>query len=347
MSLEVNNTTTNEETEQFKNLNTPNKGTMHIIWDFSYLYYKYYFAKKSGRLGELTTAVERRGSNIIKDVTIIYHTLKEIEGQRAYYEARGYDVTSTVCFDAPSLRKDMENGTGYKEGRTKTLTDDDFEDMLLVYEILENAGHNCYRIEGYEADDLVTNICQKTKDSFDYTLIQTPDKDLAINIDTKVALVRYKSGKGYTPIIKENYSSIFQAEFNCNIPYNSILLFLASVGDKSDKVKGISKFGPKAFDKLINSMNIRKNDIESKLGESFEWEKFSNIEYTDKVVKILADCNNEFLTEKQAEEFLNSYYLVRPIDMTDSFLNEKPLTNKVTLENRVKAYIKYDFKSLI
>ena len=47
--------------------------------------------------------------------------------------------------------------------------------------LLNEAGHNTYRYDGYEADDLVTYLAQNYKDVFDYTIIYTPDKDLKVN----------------------------------------------------------------------------------------------------------------------------------------------------------------------
>lgn len=312
---------------------------IHLIWDFSYLYYKYYFIKRAGRMPSLTTAVEKNGTVVQKDMTIIYGCVKEIEKERTRLARAGFDVITTVCFDMPSKRNEEENGTDYKAGRTKTLDEDDFVDMRFIYDMLTEVGYNCYRLEGYEADDLVTAVCQRYKDRFDATFIYTPDKDLCINISENVAVMRYKSGKSYTVIKKDNYTDVLSEEFGCTIPYNAILLFLATVGDKSDNVKGINKFGPKAFDKLMGNIYSKLTDI--------EYERLNELEYLDSVVKRIVDPDNELLTLEQAEQMLNAYRLVRPIQISEDFLNEKPLKFEVDPMMKIAVYTKYRFNSLI
>ena len=161
---------------------------IHSIWDFTFLYYKYHFAMKSGRLRQLTCPINWKGTVIEKDISVIYYSIAEIEKQRRKLEEQGHSVVSSICFDMPSKRKELADGEDYKEGRQKTLKDEDFENIELIETILSEAGHNTYRFEGYEADDLVTFLAKNYKDVFDYTIIYTPDKDLAVNIDEKVGM---------------------------------------------------------------------------------------------------------------------------------------------------------------
>jgi 5'-3' exonuclease len=286
---------------------------------------------KSGRLRHLTCPVDWKGTVIEKDVSIIYYAIAEIEKQRRKLEEEGHSVVSSVCFDMPSKRKDLTDGDGYKDGRAHTLKDEDFEDIAFIEKLLSDAGHNTYRFEGYEADDLVTFLAKNYKDVFDYTIIYTPDKDLAVNIDQKVGMYRYKSTEGYQPVSIANYCQYFSKEFGCLIPYNSILLFLSTVGDKSDKIKGINKFGAKAFDKLIASMMEKYPDI--------KWEQCGDIKYLDKVVEMAA----ALVKPEQVNELMNSYNLVKPLDI--DFIPKSP-EKKTTYEKRKEAYEPYRFQSL-
>lgn len=304
---------------------------IHSIWDFTFLYYKYHFAMKSGRLRQLTCPVNWKGTVIEKDISIVYYAIAEIEKQRRKLEEQGHSVVSSICFDMPSKRKELADGDEYKEGRQKTLKEEDFENIMFIESILSEAGHNTYRFEGYEADDLVTFLAKNYKDVFDYTIIYTPDKDLAVNIDEKVGMYRYKSTDGYHPVSHTNYSNYFSAEFGCNIPYNSILLYLCTVGDKSDKVKGINKFGAKAFDKLINNLSAKYPDI--------DWSRCSDIKYLDTVVEKV----KEFIKPEQIEDLVNSYNLVKPLEI--DFIPASP-EKKTTYEKRMKAYEPYKFVSL-
>ena len=303
----------------------------HIIWDFSFLYYKYYFAMKSGSLKRLTCPLDWKGTVIEKDISIMYYAIAEIEKHRRKIEDSGYSVVSSVCFDMPSKRKELADGNEYKEGRTKTLSEEDFENIALIEKVLSEAGHNTYRYEGYEADDIVTFLAKTYSDVFDYTIIFTPDKDLAVNISDKIGMYRYKSNSGYMPVTAETYSNYFSNEFNCNIPYNGILLYLSTVGDKSDKVKGIPKFGPKAFDKLVDAMDKNKE---------VDWSKCTDIEYMDEVI----EKAKKYLKPEQIESFENSYKLVRPMEL--DIIPPAP-DKKTTYDKRKVAYEPYRFNSLL
>lgn len=304
---------------------------VHAVWDYTFLYYKYLFAMRSGRLKQLTCPINWKGAVIEKDVSIIYYSIAEIEKQRRQLEEAGHSVVTSICFDMPSKRKELTDGEAYKEGRTKTLKDEDFENIVFIEKLLSDAGHNTYRYDGYEADDLVTFLAANYSNVFDFTIIYTPDKDLAVNINDKIGMYRYKSTEGYKPVTINSYSNYFSNEFGCNIPYNSILLFLSTVGDKSDKIKGINKFGVKAFDKLINNLNNTYPDI--------DWSRCGDLNYLDGVVE--KACS--LLKPEQAEELMNSYKLVKPLEL--DFVPPSP-EKKTTYEKRVKAYEQYMFMSL-
>lgn len=303
---------------------------VHNIFDFTYLYYKYKYALAGGRMRRLTCPVEWKGAVIEKDISIIYYCIKEIEAQRREWEDRDYAVVSSICFDMPSDRSKIEGGNDYKADRPNKLGDEDYEDIKFIERILSDAGHNTYRYENYEADDLVNHLAENYKDVFDYTIIYTPDKDLFINVDDKVGIKRFKVGHGYTAVGKKGYSEYLSAEFGCRIPYNAILLFLCTVGDKADHVKGINKFGPKAFDKMLTNM-----ENENKI----EWERCNNLTYMEEVLKIAA----KYLKPEQAEQMFNSYKLVKPKEL-DVVLHAPD--KKTTYEKRQAAYSPYSFTSL-
>ena len=304
---------------------------VHAIWDFTFLYYKYHFAMKSGRLKTLTCPVNWKGTVIEKDMSVIYYSIAEIEKQRRKLEDEGHSVVTSICFDMPSKRKELTDGEEYKEGRQKTLKDADFENIEFIEQILSDAGHNTYRYAGYEADDIVTFLAKTYRDVFDYTIIYTPDKDLAVNIDDRVGMYRYKSSDGYQPVTHVNYSNYFSNEFGCTIPYNAILLYLCTVGDKSDKVKGINKFGAKAFDKLISGMCEKYPEI--------DWGKCGDIDYLNEVV----NKASTLVKPEQVEQMMNSYELVKPLKI--DFIPNSP-EKKTTYEKRMKAYEPYKFVSL-
>ena len=181
---------------------------VHVLVDYSFLYYKYKFQLDSGRMRRLTCNMEWEGQVIDKDISQVYYSLREIEGFRRDWENKGHNVVVSVCFDMPSKRK-IENtavSEKYKSNRENKLGSDDFKNIQFAEKLLNQAGHNTYRVDGFEADDLITHIVKLYKDKFDATIIYTPDADLLVNICGNVAAMRYKSGKQYTLVTLSNFT---------------------------------------------------------------------------------------------------------------------------------------------
>jgi 5'-3' exonuclease len=306
---------------------------LHIIIDFMHIYYKYFFQMKAGRMPRLSAAVETKGTVVEKDTTLIYYPLKDIESIRNQYEKAGYEVTISVCFDSKSKRKEenTESATEYKSGRKKNLSEVDLENLDLIEKALLEAGHNVYKVEGYEADDLVNHLVNHFKSDFDFTIIYTNDKDLFVNIDDAVGIMRYKSTIGYNKVTKGNYEEYLKGEYGVRIPFNTIGLFLATAGDSADKIKGINKFGAKAFEKLITAIE-KENNI--------DWSKCGDYHELDKVVEL---CS-KYLTEVQFSQLKESYSMVENKELEEDI--PAPF-NKSTKALRLEAYGKYNMQSLI
>lgn len=301
---------------------------IHAIVDFSFLYYKYKFLRMSGRIKRLI--VERNGKE--KDVSEIYYSIKEVEKIRKDFEAYGHDVVMSICFDSKSKRKDGETSEAkeYKANRHSVLVDEDYENILEIQSIFDRIGYNTYKVEGIEADDLVHELV-KYKNEFGFTFIYTPDADLLVNVQNKVVVERYKTGQGYTRVYLDNFSEILSKEFKCTMPYNAITLYKCTCGDKSDEIKGIPKFGPKAFDKLVNYLTDKGVD----------WSVAESPENTQELIEM----SRGYLTDEQIEKALACLDLVRFIDLSE--YNLKRPVYLETKENRNKVYMELGFNSLI
>ncbi|MBR1454039.1 MAG: hypothetical protein IJ593_05290, partial [Lachnospiraceae bacterium] len=180
-----------------------------VTVDFMFLYYKYKFIIESGRIRKLSY-------NGV-DTSNIYYPIKEIEGFRKYWMERGHNVTTAVCFDMPSIRKDdgTEEAEKYKSNRGHKLSDEDFENIIKCYNILTKAGYNTFRLEGYEADDIINHIVKNCLAEYDAAVIYTPDADIMVNIGPKVAVMRYKSSRGYEFVTVNNFETYLSAELKC------------------------------------------------------------------------------------------------------------------------------------
>lgn len=302
---------------------------IHAIIDFSFLYYKYKFLRLNGKIKRLL--VER--GNEQKDVSEIYYSMKEVEKIRKDLEKYGHDVTVSVCFDSKSKRKqqDTEEAKEYKANRHSVLTEEDFQNILDIKNSFDKIGYSTYKIEGIEADDLVHSLVEY-KDKFDFTFIYTTDADLIANVQNKVVVERYKTTKGYERVYVNNYMEYLSKEYKCEMPLNGITLFKCTVGDSSDGIKGIPKFGPKAFEKYV--VYIEEN-IKA------DWNNMNNAEEVERVLRE----SKEYLTEENMNKALACLDLVRPIDLSQFDLEQPRLGH--TKEKRNFEYSRLGFKSLV
>lgn len=311
---------------------------LHLIVDFQFIYYKYLFKYKSGYIGKLTYDLPtgEDGQTEVKDVTMIYLCLKEIEMFRREYielSPKDCEITMSICFDSKSKRKQQSGGEQYKEGRVNKLEGEDFSNISEIREILKDAGYNVFKKEGYEADDIIAELVSRYKDRYDHTVIFTIDKDIMSNICDNVSVNRFKQNKGYKTVKKGNYEDYLSEEYKCKMPYNSISLYLSTVGDQSDNIKGIYKFGAKAFEKMIN----RLSDI------GFDFSECG----TEDGVKAAIDKAKSLgiISDVQAIEAFASYDLVKPMRIEDGEMNDIELL-PCDSKKRVEAYSKYGLVSL-
>jgi 5'-3' exonuclease len=311
---------------------------VHLIVDFQYNYYrnKFSFERTSsyGHSKRLSSIID--GEEV--DTTYMYMTLKDIESYRKMWETNRdgsmNEVTVSIAADSKSDRKEMD--TEYKSNRGGKLDSDDYESIERTLETLNEVGYNVYKREGWEADDIIRGLVQNFEDSFDVTIIHTNDSDILVNLGPKVAVARFKSSlRKHVLITEQTFSEIMGAEFKCEMPLNTILLYKSLVGDKSDKVAGVKGFGPKAFDKLI--------DI---LSEMHDIEYFRNLKYKENTEKCLKECYDiGRLSDIQFEEAMHSFDLVKYKEL--EFVNFNTPVQKDSNDSRAKAYLKYEMKTLI
>lgn len=300
---------------------------LHLIFDFQFMYYKYKFSIDSGRMKRLTNnkIAKEAGDNI--DISYVYYPLMELESIRKRYTNDSTEVTVSVCFDSKSERK--KENIDYKSNRQGKLGESDFSYVGTIREICENAGYNVYKEDGKEADDLVTSLVKKYKDRFDYTLVVTNDSDMAINVSDNSGLYRYKSSlKAYQDINMDTFEEILGNETGCRYPYNTVLLYKSTVGDKSDKIKGITRFGNAAYQKLLGYLDSTGIDYKSCV----------NPEY---IRKVLIDSAG-YLGREKVEQAIEALELVRvrEVDVKEPVKSDSKETRKV-------AYGFYDMVSLI
>ena len=282
----------------------------------------------------LSAPVDVGGVRVEKDISQVYYALREMEGIRKRLEYGGNDVTVSICFDSKSNRKDQgtSESKAYKANRENKLNSDDFDNIDLVRQMLTEAGYNTYKLEGIEADDIIYNLVSKYKDSFDYTMIVTCDLDIGVNIQGSVGLYRFKSTSGYSAIDEAHFNEVVDAELKCHVPYNAIMLYKCTVGDKSDNIAGIKRFGPSAFNKLVDYLG------------SFDDIDWNGLRTKEKVAEILDKCGGYF-TDEQMTQAKESLELVAPILISSADIPFP--AKKSSRELREEAYMKLNMQSLV
>lgn len=254
------------------------------ILDYNHLVHKYV---RSPNIDRLFTTVNNIGIPQRIETTIPAYTIKEIHR----IAQKGY-ARIGVCFDSPcKYRKDYfskdVNGkdadVGYKSGRVG-FKSDIFEQIELTQTLLYNSGVSIYKMQDYEADDLVyslVNVTQReTPDA--HIDIYTNDADLLPLVSDKVSVfIRNKrmtwaetkdlERRGYWQVTPYNYSEFCEGLSKMkkfDIPYNTVLLFKLLRGDEADcipkqtnPVTGRSDYPPKVYNELVDILacdNINK-----------------------------------------------------------------------------------------
>lgn len=143
-----------------------------------------------------------------------------------------------VCWDSYS-KKRRELYKDYKKGRPK---DKIYKEILSEIEILEkmldSLGIKQYRVEGYEADDLIGDIAKTS--TYDKIIISN-DSDMWQLLGDDVT-IKHGNKVMTEELLKQN-TGLTPDEF---------LLRKIIVGDVSDNIRGIEKIGEKTFQKILD-----------------------------------------------------------------------------------------------
>ena len=197
-----------------------------VLLDVSAIMYRAYFANMNFR-----TKNEPTGA-VYGFINTLLSIIKEFNPD---YMAAAFDVKRS------SLKR-TEIYSDYKSNRQSTP-----EDLVVqiprIEEVLDAFNINRYRIESYEADDVLGSIAKKiAKDDLE-VIIVTGDKDLSQLVEKNITIALL--GKGTEG---EKFGMLRTAEDVVNylgvIPEKIPDLF-GLIGDKSDGIPGVTKIGEK------------------------------------------------------------------------------------------------------
>lgn len=160
-----------------------------------------------------------------------------------------------ICFDSKKPTFRHEQFADYKKNRPP-MPDDLSCQLPKIEEILEAFQLRCFKVGGYEADDILATLTNKFKDDFDKILIITSDKDMFQLITGKInVLDSFQKDGLFNPVrVKEKLGVLPE-----KVPD-----LLALIGDSVDNVRGIPGIGKKTAQKLLDEFGFLEDVIASR-----------------------------------------------------------------------------------
>jgi DNA polymerase-1 len=252
---------------------------------------------------------------------------------------RTIDPTRIICvFDGQASSASRKNiDPEYKANRNiKRITnwelfdnkDDEFQSMTMqmgrLVEYLQCLPITLISIDKVEADDTISYLAQKFRDTNKKVTIVSSDKDFLQIVDENIEV--------YSPIKKKTYGKKEVQEELGMIPEN-YLIMKALLGDNSDNLTGIKSLGPKTllkeFPDLINKSGITLKDIYGICEEKLQTKKvFAKILYDWNKVKTNYELMNLL------EPRLGDYEIVH---ILDKIKEQTPSLQVVTFLNMLEA----------
>lgn len=342
-----------------------------LIVDFMYLYYKYIYSYNSGKMkrfywgGNIShncrehtdegisnwdvpcskcsyarqnyaSQLKTSAYKVLEvcphhvDTTMVYKPISEIINTA---KKMGPDTAVVVCFDSKSMKKDNEEFGEYKAKRKKTLTDRDYQLIKYTEGLLDCAGVETLKFEGYEADDIIFSVVCQYLNKYSEIKIMTADNDMLQLVCDKVSINLYKAGNKipYTNVSMGNVTGMLSNMYNAEIPYGAYPLYKATVGDSSDNIKGITGFGNSGWGELLAFAHYKHNLIDEL---TFDKNSRAYKNKTAEVIKML------FKGEEQEQALLSlkqAAFIELPID----------LKGRIPTEESRMVFLQLGMKSLV
>lgn len=239
-----------------------------------------------------------------------------------------------ACYDLPKPTYRHEAYKDYKAGRAKT--DEELVSQLKKSrEIFEAFNIPIYDKEGFEADDMIGTLVEKTlADKNLDVVIASGDMDtLQLVVDDKVRVYTLK--KGIKDTIIYNEKAVIE-----RFGFLPKLLpdYKGLRGDPSDNIIGIKGIGEKTAGILIQNFGSIP-DIYKKLKSKKGREEFKKVGITDRIIKLLEEGEEE----AEFSKMLGTIRRDAPIDFK---IPERTWQENLIEENVLKVWSELEFRTL-
>ena len=206
--------------------------TLYLI-DVSALAYRSFYAFINNPLtnsqGQETSAIYGFAS----------HTLRLIKDQKPTHIAYVKDLPKRT------FRKDLYED--YKAHR-KPMPENLVSQLPIIDEFVEQSGLRTVSLAGYEADDVMATLALQAKAKGMQVFIVTRDKDMMQLVDDQIFL--FDLGKNNQAA---EITGTKEVKDKMGVKPESIVDYLALIGDASDNVPGVAKIGPKTAVDLLET----------------------------------------------------------------------------------------------
>ena len=156
-----------------------------------------------------------------------------------------------------------------------------------IHAIVRALGFPVLEVPGVEADDVIGTLAERGKEAGLDVLVSTGDKDMAQLVDDRVTMVNTMDGAVLD-------AAGVKGKFG--VPPESIVDYLALVGDTVDNVPGVPKVGPKTAAKWLAQYGTLENlvahadEVKGKVGENLR-ASVDRIPLSKELVTILRDVS--------------------------------------------------------
>lgn len=135
-----------------------------------------------------------------------------------------------------SFKNFRHDAVGYKDQRNREVDDDVHKFDEILWDISKSLGVVNIRANKLEGDDIVYFLCNKYSDDENYVVSNDNDFLQLFNM--------FDGVKIYNPIKRDLITSDTSFKYNGGVSNDKYLLYKAIMGDKSDNINGLHKYGP-------------------------------------------------------------------------------------------------------